>query len=206
MLTLTKATGSPLASRISADPSRGASPLDSSSCSSSSSTPPSPGFPNPLGTWRRPPSPLNLQKTDRSLSWLIAKGRIPEAEQILADLEDSPVDDPRVQSQSRDIQWAVVHERENAVPWSDLLRGRVGAGTSVLRRLLLGIGTQAMQQLSGINVTSYYLPTVLISSVGLDNRTARLLAACNSVSYFLFSLIGIPNVEKWGRRKMMMCK
>lgn len=33
---------------------------------------------------------------------------------------------------------------------------------------------------------------------------ARLLAACNSVSYLLFSLIGIPNVERWGRRKMMM--
>jgi MFS family permease len=33
---------------------------------------------------------------------------------------------------------------------------------------------------------------------------ARLLAACNSVSYLLFSLIGIPNVERWGRRKMLM--
>lgn len=33
---------------------------------------------------------------------------------------------------------------------------------------------------------------------------ARLLAACNSVSYLLFSMIGIPNVERWGRRKMMM--
>ncbi|PSK50412.1 High-affinity glucose transporter [Elsinoe australis] len=54
------------------------------------------------------------------------------------------------------------------------------------------------------NVTSYYLPTVLIESVGLDNSTARLLAACNSVSYLAFSLFGIPNVEKWGRRKMMM--
>jgi Sugar (and other) transporter len=53
-------------------------------------------------------------------------------------------------------------------------------------------------------VTSYYLPTVLINSVGLDNKLARLLAACNSVSYLLFSLIGIPNVENWGRRKMMM--
>ena len=61
-----------------------------------------------------------------------------------------------------------------------------------------------MQQLSGINVTSYYLPTVLIQSVGLDEKLARLLAACNSVSYLLFSLIGIPNVEKWGRRKLMM--
>lgn len=61
-----------------------------------------------------------------------------------------------------------------------------------------------MQQLAGINVTSYYLPTVLIQSVGLDEKLARLLAACNSVSYLLFSLIGIPNVEKWGRRKLMM--
>lgn len=33
---------------------------------------------------------------------------------------------------------------------------------------------------------------------------ARLLAACNSVSYLLFSLIGIPNVERWGRRNMMI--
>jgi len=57
---------------------------------------------------------------------------------------------------------------------------------------------------AGINVTSYYLPTVLIESVGLSNSLARLLAACNSVSYLLFSLIGIPNVERWGRRKMMM--
>lgn len=53
-------------------------------------------------------------------------------------------------------------------------------------------------------MTSYYLPTVLIDSVHLSNEMARLLAACNSVSYFLFSLIGIPNVERWGRRKMMM--
>jgi MFS family permease len=66
------------------------------------------------------------------------------------------------------------------------------------------MGTQAMQQLSGINVTSYYLPTVLIDSVGQTETMARLLAACNSVSYLLFSLIGIPNVERWGRRKMMI--
>lgn len=40
--------------------------------------------------------------------------------------------------------------------------------------------------------------------MGLTNRMARLLAACNSVSYLLFSLIAIPNVERWGRRKLMM--
>ncbi|KAI4172505.1 MAG: hypothetical protein LQ343_003499 [Gyalolechia ehrenbergii] len=103
------------------------------------------------------------------------------------------------------IQWAAQFERENGMSWIDLLKGKTGAGnTHTIRRLLLGAGTQAMQQLAGINVTSYYLPTVLTESVGLGNSLARLLAACNSVSYLLFSLIGIPNVEPWGRRKMMM--
>lgn len=53
-------------------------------------------------------------------------------------------------------------------------------------------------------MTSYYLPTVLIESVGFSEKMARLLAAVNSVSYLLFSTIGIPNVERWGRRKMLM--
>ena len=155
--------------------------------------------------------------------WLIARGRIDEAEKILADLEAKDIHDPFIIAQSKDIQWAVQYEKDHAVRWRDLLRGKTGdqAGTHTIRRLILGMGTQAMQQLckfppmrmkfqilmasiAGINVTSYYLPTVLIESVGLTNTLARLLAACNSVSYLLFSLIGIPNVERWGRRKMMM--
>ncbi|KAK7541511.1 general substrate transporter [Phyllosticta citricarpa] len=138
--------------------------------------------------------------------WLMARGDIKQANQILADLEDMEVDSPYIQASSNDIQWAVEYERENAIRWRDLIRGRTGTqgGTCTIRRLILGMGSQAMQQFAGINVTSYYLPYVLINSVGLSNSTSRLLAACNSVSYLLFSLIGIPNVEKWGRRKMMI--
>ena len=137
---------------------------------------------------------------------MIAHGQIDEAEQIIADLEATTLDDPYVITESKEIQWAVDYERENGVSWVNLLRGKTGpqGGTSTIRRLLLGAGTQAMQQLSGINVTSYYLPTVLINSVGLDNKLARLLAACNSVSYLLFSLIAIPNIERWGRRRLMI--
>lgn len=140
------------------------------------------------------------------LQWLIAHGRIDEGRQILADIEGIDLHDEKVYSDLREIQYAVTFEKEHGVSWLDLMRGRVGdqEGTSTIRRLFLGMGTQIMQQLSGINVTSYYLPTVLISSVGLSNSLARLLAACNSVSYLLFSLIAIPNVERWGRRNLMM--
>ena len=81
--------------------------------------------------------------------WLIAHGRIEEAEKILADLEAKDVNDPFIITQSKDIQWAVQYEKDHAVRWRDLLRGKTGdqAGTHTIRRLFLGMGTQAMQQL-----------------------------------------------------------
>lgn len=51
---------------------------------------------------------------------------------------------------------------------------------------------------------SYYLPTVLISAVGLSNSKARLLTAINSVVYLIFSGVAVPMVESWGRRGLML--
>lgn len=84
--------------------------------------------------------------------WLIWKDRTEEAEQILADLESTDVYDPFIITQSKEIQFAVDYEKENSVSWSKLLTGRTGeqGGTCTIRRIILGMGTQAMQQLSGI--------------------------------------------------------
>ncbi|KAK5070136.1 hypothetical protein LTR64_001973 [Lithohypha guttulata] len=132
--------------------------------------------------------------------WLIAHEYEDEAFSILADLESKDSNDPYVLQQHKEIVFTVQYERENAPRWLDLLRGKTGdkGGTCTIRRLVLGAGTQFMQQFSGINVT------LLISSVGLSERLARLLTACNSISYLLFSLIGIPYVESGGRRKLLM--
>ncbi|PYH91366.1 general substrate transporter [Aspergillus ellipticus CBS 707.79] len=126
--------------------------------------------------------------------WLIAHGHEDEALQIIADLEEKPTNDPFVQFQVSEIQYSVEYERANAVSFSDILRGRAHerSGTNTIRRLILGLGAQAMQQFSGIN------------SVGMSESLARLLTACNSVQYLCFSMIGIPNVERWGRRALMM--
>ncbi|KAK6403315.1 hypothetical protein LTR95_018975 [Oleoguttula sp. CCFEE 5521] len=83
--------------------------------------------------------------------WLVMKGRFKEAEQILADLEAKDIDDPMVQAQLSEIKFAANYEREHAVRIRDLVRGRKGdqAGTCTVRRLLLGMGSQFMQQFSG---------------------------------------------------------
>lgn len=51
---------------------------------------------------------------------------------------------------------------------------------------------------------SYYLPTVLISYVGVSNQMARLLTAVNSVTYLIVSGVAIPLVERVGRRGLML--
>lgn len=138
--------------------------------------------------------------------WLMSKGRVAEAEEINAALEARSIDDPYVITISKDMEHAIAEEREAAVSWGDLLRGRTGGktGNKAMRRLFLGLGAQAMSQFAGINVTSYYLPTVLENSVKLGESQARLLAAVNSVSYLIFGSLSILVVEQMGRRFLML--
>jgi len=87
----------------------------------------------------------------RNSRWLIAHEYEDEAFTILADLENKSEDDPFILTQHKEIVYTVQYERQHAVKWMDLLRGKTGdkGGTKTLRRLILGAGTQAMQQLSG---------------------------------------------------------
>lgn len=134
--------------------------------------------------------------------WLIAHDEVGEAEQIIADLEATTVDDAYVVTESKEIQWAVQYERENGVSWWDLLRGKSGNGTSTIRRLILGAGAQAMQQLAGINVcwpqdsshltASGKIELRLICSIGyellLTNRFDTICWAERKIGSFTSSL------------------
>lgn len=155
----------------------------------------------------------------------MSHGHEVEAIEVLASLEDKSVNDPYISTQRNEIIYSIQYEKENAISWTQLLfKANKDDSTKTLRRLLLGAGTQFIQQFEGINIMSYYLPKILISmysrkllyemertdlashldSVGLSNSMARLLTACNSVSYFCFTLLSVPLVEHWGRRWLMM--
>lgn len=74
----------------------------------------------------------------------------------------------------------------------------------VVHRTLLGIGGQFMQQLSGINLITYYAPVIFEQSVGLSHDLSLLLAGFNGVAYFFSSLVPIWIIDKLGRRKLML--
>ncbi|PYI10934.1 hexose carrier protein [Aspergillus sclerotiicarbonarius CBS 121057] len=136
--------------------------------------------------------------------WLLCHGRTQEALEILCSIEDKPMDDPYIATQHSEIAYSIQYERENAVPWRDLLTGRSTGDTKTLRRLILGAGTQALQQFQGINIMSYYLPLVLINTVGLSNSMSRLLSACNATVYFVFAAMSVTLIERFGRRGLML--
>ncbi|KAG6889462.1 hypothetical protein C0995_000989 [Termitomyces sp. Mi166 len=117
--------------------------------------------------------------------WLLAHDRYEEGVQVLAALEGNGASaaDENIVDHVEEILTAVRAEKETAPSWSDILRGRTG-DTGMIQRLVLG--------------------AVLQNSVGLSNNLSRLLAACNSVSYLIFSFAGLILIERAGRRKMMI--
>ncbi|KAJ5397008.1 hypothetical protein N7509_005121 [Penicillium cosmopolitanum] len=135
--------------------------------------------------------------------WLLAHGKEDEAVEVISCLEAKSLNDPFVIAQRNEINFTIEYERENSVRWRDLLK-KSPNDTNTLRRLLLGAGSQFMQQFGGINIMSYYLPTVLKSSVGFSDEMARLLTACNAISYFFFSGLAVLLVERMGRRGLML--
>ncbi|KAK5136777.1 hypothetical protein LTR08_002073 [Meristemomyces frigidus] len=126
--------------------------------------------------------------------WLLARGRDDEARQVLSLLNDQDAEDEYDQ-----IRSSVKAEQAAQGSWSQLLRG--GLAT---RRMLLGMLLQIAQQLSGINVLAYYLPVVLHRSVGLPQLTARIVAAANSVSFWLTTSASILFVDRLGRRPLLL--
>ncbi|KGO46254.1 Major facilitator superfamily domain, general substrate transporter [Penicillium expansum] len=125
--------------------------------------------------------------------WLMTQAREDEAMEVLACIEATSINDPVIITQRDEIKFSITYEQDNSVRWRDLLRRGKADNTKTLRRLLLGAGTQAMQQLQ-----------VLMNSVGLSDKMARLLTACNATSYFIFSCAAASIVERVGRRGLMM--
>jgi MFS family permease len=117
--------------------------------------------------------------------------------EVLAALEGhgATPESPAVITQYNIIKDILDREHMITYTWMQLLCGKGPSG--VLRRMLLGAWMQAMNQISGINVTSYYMSYIFINPLGI-------LAAAGSVDYLVFACLAYFVIERYGRRKVMM--
>lgn len=64
-------------------------------------------------------------------------------------LENKELQDPSIITDVHAIEYSVQYERDHAIPWRQVFFGASGQDTKTRRRLLLGAGTQLMQQFQG---------------------------------------------------------
>ena len=71
-------------------------------------------------------------------------------------------------------------------------------------RTVLAYVNQVFQQISGINLITYYAAQIYEQYIGLTPFTSRILAAANGTEYFLASWIAVFTIERFGRRSLML--
>ncbi|KAI0463261.1 hypothetical protein LJB42_003282 [Komagataella kurtzmanii] len=136
--------------------------------------------------------------------WLLNKGRTQEGLSTIALLwgKNLEVTNETVQDEYLSILDAIEQERLDRVPFKDVIRFR--DKTQNMRRILLGMGTQFMQQFTGVNALGYYLPTILTEQLGFTEAMAKLLSACNATSYLGSAFVCLIIIDLVGRRRMMI--
>ncbi|KAI0796543.1 general substrate transporter [Abortiporus biennis] len=135
--------------------------------------------------------------------WLAKEGRYAEALAVVSALEDKPFNDTSVQQTFAGIREAVVTETQSSSERSPLREVFTGGRSQNFRRAALGVINQCFQQITGINIITYYA-TLLFERLGISDVKSRIIAACNGTEYFLASIIAIFLIDRIGRRKLML--
>ncbi|KAL2358562.1 sugar porter family MFS transporter [Cryomyces antarcticus] len=139
---------------------------------------------------------LELPESPR---WLVLKGKEDEAVSVLSALSDLPSDDPYIRSEFAAIKDTVLEEASGS--FRDLFTMDKNRN---FHRTVLGYVNQVFQQISGINLITYYAATIYENNIGLTPFISRILAAANGTEYFLASWIAVFTIEKFGRRQLML--
>ncbi|SPO06397.1 probable transporter (major facilitator superfamily) [Cephalotrichum gorgonifer] len=135
--------------------------------------------------------------------WLFARGREEEAMGVLCAVYDKDPTDEYIVAERNAIIEAIGMEAQVAESrsfFSIFKRDEVSTGY----RVLLAWGIQFMNQVSGINLVVYYVPTVLVQNVGMTPRMAQILGGCINIMFPLGSLGPSLALDRMGRRKTML--
>ncbi|KAK3714328.1 hypothetical protein LTR37_007914 [Vermiconidia calcicola] len=137
-----------------------------------------------------------------SARWLLLKDRRAEANDVIARLLARPSDHPDVFQETQMLVNVIQNEQEiQSTSYKEVFRN---GPTQTLRRIALGCGTAAMQQATGINVVTNYLPVILTAVLGLDEKLALALSACSSINLTIWGITSMWLIDHAGRRTLML--
>jgi hypothetical protein len=117
---------------------------------------------------------------------LYDKGLIAEGDEVLSRLKDLPLNHPVLQKERGEIFAAI--ELEHNQPKMTLRKLLFEESElKLLRRVIIGVSCQCIQQLTGIAVVIGYLPYVAHNEIGLSENLAQIMGGVGAIVYFLAS-------------------
>ncbi|KAL1998738.1 hypothetical protein VTN02DRAFT_5647 [Thermoascus thermophilus] len=120
--------------------------------------------------------------------WLASHGREHEALDVLCMLRDGRPEDDRVAFEFTEIKDAVALEAAESESggWKDCF---TDGGIMGWQRVAIACSAQALQELTGTNIITYYAPYVMVHSVGLDSQQSLLLSGGLQLWFLVASTI-----------------
>ncbi|BCR90202.1 sugar porter family MFS transporter [Aspergillus chevalieri] len=142
---------------------------------------------------------IGLPETPR---WLVQHDRHEEARQVLAAIENKPLDDAEISKSVLDIQTALEEERKDG-PFRFIELFSWGE-TQNLRRMLITITIELGQQFTGSNMINYYAPVMFQTTMGLGRNLSMILGGCVQCTYLVGSFIPVFLMDRFGRRTLLI--
>ena len=147
---------------------------------------------------------LKLSAHDREISlanlprWLLDNDHDEEGIVVIANLYGGgDIHNDKARQEYREIKMNVLLARqEGERSYMDMFK-------RYYKRVFIAMSAQALAQLNGINVISYYAPLVF-EAAGWRGRDAILMTGINGITYLLATVPPWYIVDRWGRRKILL--
>ncbi|KAH8677454.1 hypothetical protein BX600DRAFT_492907 [Xylariales sp. PMI_506] len=130
--------------------------------------------------------------------WLLDNDHDEEGIVVIANLYGAgDIHNPKARDEYREIKMNVLLQRmEGERTYTDMFR-------RYRTRVFIAMSAQALAQLNGINVISYYAPYVF-ESAGWVGHDAIMMTGINGITYLMATIIPWYVVDRWGRRFILL--
>ncbi|KFY06210.1 hypothetical protein V491_08783, partial [Pseudogymnoascus sp. VKM F-3775] len=140
--------------------------------------------------------------------FFVKKGKLEHAAKALASVRGQPVDSDYIQDELAEIianheyEMQVIPQTSYLQGWANCFHGSILQGSSNVRRTILGIILQMMQQLTGINFI-FYFGTVFFTALGTISNPF-LISLVTTLVNVLSTPLAFWIVERFGRRRILI--
>jgi len=151
---------------------------------------------------------LGLFLLPESPRYYVKKGKLDLAAKSLCSVRGQPLDSEYIQDELAEIvanheyEMSVIPQTSYIGGWTNCFTGSIMSPASNLRRTILGVGLQMMQQLTGINFI-FYFGTSFFQTLGTINNPF-LISLVTTLVNVCSTPISFYTVEKFGRRRLLI--